>query len=284
TKWREAYIKVEEKIENWKQELLPLNSAEHLLSSLKKYNELLVEFDQVFNYAFYKFSEDETDTTNQTKMEFANELLMKSNRMKIGYTQALLSVPDKDIKLYMRKKKELNDFSPFLNIIEKNRSHMLSPKTEDTLAVLNQVIELPSNSYLTVAASDMKFDSVTDKEGVIYPISLHKYMTQIETSPDTILRRNAYSSLTKGMEKYKHGLASNLITEINKNVKLAKLRGYQSSQTMLLQGSFPTNEYDTDEAMTNEFFEDILDTFMVDLSPHMQRYAKLRRKSLGLDE
>src|SRR5699024_7503854 len=105
-----------------------------------------------------------------------------------------------------------------------------------------------------------------------------------ETSPDTILRRNAYSSLTKGMEKYKHGLASNLITEINKNVKLAKLRGYQSSQTMLLQGSFPTNEYDTDEAMTNEFFEDILDTFMVDLSPHMQRYAKLRRKSLGLDE
>ena len=38
------------------------------------------------------------------------------------------------------------------------------------------------------------------------------------------------------------------------------------------------------DGVSTEYFEQVLDTFLQKLSPHMQRYASLRKQQLGLDE
>ncbi|HYG56629.1 MAG TPA: M3 family metallopeptidase, partial [Symbiobacteriaceae bacterium] len=58
-----------------------------------------------------------------------------------------------------------------------------------------------------------------------------------------------------------------------KNVVLAKLRGYPSATHMLLQP----------QKVTPEMYHNVHDTIQRELAPHMQRYARLRKRVLGLD-
>src|SRR5699024_6955675 len=184
------------------------------------------------------------------------------------------------LKTYVDETKELHDFQRFFERLENIRDNSLSYYMEKTLSSLDQTLQSPENLFQTITSSDIKFDSVMNGEDKEVPVSLHMYMTQVETSPDTTLRRNAFYSLTDGLKKYQHGIAQVLSTEINKNVSLAQLRGYPSALDMHLQYSVPSiGDYSTDSLKT-EFFEEILDTFQSKLAPHMRRYAKLRKKQL----
>ncbi|WML46628.1 M3 family metallopeptidase [Neobacillus sp. PS3-34] len=169
--------------------------------------------------------------------------------------------------------------------IEAIRDHSLSPEMEDLLASLSQTLNTPNSIYLTITASDLKFEPVKDINGKEVPVSLFMYMTQIETSPDTELRRNAYQSLSNGLKKYQHGLAQTLSSEIHNNVSIAKLRNYPTTMDYLLQYDSPANNhFYAGDGVSPQYFEDVLDTFQQELSPHMQRYARLRKRQLGLDE
>lgn len=284
--WEEAFKNIERILNAWTEKTLLMENAKELLDSLISYDRLLVELDQVTSYSMYKFSEDSTDTMNQKMMGRSRELIVKSQGIKIDFTHRILKIPEDSMKRYMEEVEEIKEFTPFLDSLEEMRKHSLPLNVEKTLAALNDTLESPDTTFLTVTASDMKFEPVKDVNGKTFPVSLHMYMTQVETSPDTILRRNAFKSLTNGLKKYKHGLAHSLSTEINKNVALAKLRGYPSALDMLLQYSTPANNqfYSTNSDLTVELFEQILDTFRHELSPHMQRYARLRKKQLGLDK
>src|SRR5699024_2256224 len=145
----------------------------------------------------------------------------------------------------------------FLNRLDEIRDYALSPNMENTLATLSETIRVPEVMFHAVTTSDMKFEPVKDRSGKEFPVSLHMYMTQIETSPDTVLRRNAFQSLTNGLKKYQHVLAKSLSSEVNKNVSLAKLRGYDSAKDMLLRYSLADKHYSAD-SISSEFFENIL--------------------------
>ena len=59
----------------------------------------------------------------------------------------------------------------------------------------------------------------------------------------------------------------------SKNVVLAKLRGYESATDMFSSGRRPM-----------EVYNHIHDVILKELAPHMRKYARLRKKVLGLDE
>lgn len=281
--WEQSYMDIELIVDEMIEQPLSVDNAKDLYESINSYDSLLERVNQISNYAFYKYSEDSTDSSNQIRLGRSQTLLGKVKKVKIRFVSALVGTPAAVINQFMNEQNELASFERFFQRIEETRKHALVPNEEELLAALDQTLKSMEAIYLTSAAADLTFSAVENKDGEKFPVSLHMYMTQVETSPDTVLRRNAYQSLTEGLSNYQHGYAQILATEINKNVTLAKVRGFPSVLDMHLQYSSPANEYYATDGISTAFFEEILDTFRQELSPHMRRYAKLRKKQLGLE-
>ncbi|WP_066291743.1 M3 family metallopeptidase [Bacillus sp. FJAT-29937] len=282
--WERSYSVLDKDFDEILKESISLNDAKETVELIKRYEQLLGALDRTSCYAMYKYSEDESDSLNQNMMGRSQILVGKGNNVTMKVVNALLHIPKEKLDQYIIEEVELLSFKRFLERIEEKRKHSLTPEMEEALASLSQTFKTPESLFLTVTSSDIKFAPATDRNGKEVPVSIHMYFTQIETSPDTILRRNAYQSLSDGLKKYQHGLAKTLAAEINKNVALAKLRGFRSAIDMLLQYSSPGTQIYSADGISSEFFESILDTFRTELSPHMQRYAKLRKRQLGLDQ
>jgi oligoendopeptidase F len=283
--WEKSYIQVEQELNEILQCTVNLDSAKSTLEMIVKYDRLMENFNRTSSYAFYKYSEDGTDPENQNMVGRSQTLGKKSFNISTNLVNSLLQLPKEVIEKYKEEQPDLQTYRRFLEKIEGIRHHSLAPEMEDLLASLGHTLSTPNSIYLTVTASDLKFEPVKDKEGKEIPISLFMYMTQIETSPDTELRRNAYQSLTNGLKKYQHGLAQTLSSEVHKNVSIAKLRNYPTTMDYLLQYSSPaTNHFYSGDGVSTTYFEDVLDTFQQELAPHMQRYARLRKRQLGLDK
>jgi oligoendopeptidase F len=281
--WEKSYSATEQELDELLNEKMSLSSSLNILHFLRAYDSLMERLHQISSFAMFKYSEDESDSVNQNRMGRSQLLVAKGNKVSTKLVNGLTQIPNEVMTQYMEDEKDLHDYDRFLQRIEEARQHSLSPDMEETLTALGQSLESPESIYLTITSSDLKFEPVKDRNGAEVPVSLHMYMTQIETSPDTILRRNAFKSLTKGLSRYQHGLAKTLTNEISKNVSLAKLRGFPSALDMNLQFSPASNNFYTTDGITAEFFEQILDTFQEKLSPHMQRYARLRKSQLGLE-
>ncbi|MCD8511556.1 MAG: M3 family metallopeptidase [Bacillus sp. (in: Bacteria)] len=281
--WEKAYEELEEALDSLLGQEVAVGDADALLQALETFDLILVSLGRTTSYAMYKYTEDGTDPRNQTMMGKAQMLREKGDKVKTNFVNAFLQIPEDSFEDYINEETNLMEFQPFLRKVAQARSNSLNGDMEEVLTALGSTLNAPESLYQTITASDMKFEPVKNKHGKEVPVSLFMYMTQVETSPDTVLRRNAYESLTKGLEKYQHGLAKTLASEINKNVALAKLRGYPSALDMHLQYSSPANASFTADGISSAFFEEILDTFIKELSPHMQRYARLRKRQLGLD-
>src|SRR5690625_3561724 len=115
----------------------------------------------------------------------------------------------------------------FDDIIEKKK-FTLSADVEETLAALSEVHDAPYIIYERSKSSDMQFDSIVDEDGNEHPMSFALYEDKYEISPDNDLRRKAFDSFVKTLNQYKNTFAVVYATEVNKQVTMAKLRGYDS--------------------------------------------------------
>jgi len=87
------------------------------------------------------------------------------------------------------------------------------------------------------------------------------------------VRHGAWKSFSAGLKAYNNTYAATFATEVKKNVVVARLRQYDSTEEYLLQS----------HQVPQSLYADILQVIRTELAPHMRRYARLRRRVLGLD-
>ncbi len=154
------------------------------------------------------------------------------------------------------------------------RAHRLSADTEKVLASLGEVLDAPSMIYHRSKASDLQFQPFTDAQGTTRANSVNLFEWTYDSHPDVSVRRGAWQSFAAGLKAYNHTYAATLATEINKNVVMARLRSYPSTEAYLLQA----------HKVPQAFYNNILQTIQAEVAPHMRRYAHLRKRVLGLDK
>ncbi|GAF16331.1 LOW QUALITY PROTEIN: oligoendopeptidase F [Bacillus sp. JCM 19046] len=283
--WEKSFLYVKQSCETFFNKEVLLDSADHTLTLLQTYDQLMGDYSRVSSYAFYLYSEDGTDAINQHRLGRAQSLGKSCASISTAVVNALLALSKETVQAYIAEKNELSTYARFLEKVDAIRTHTLDPKMEDMLSALSPALNTPNAVYLSVTSSDLTFEPVFDQEGKLVPVSLFTYMTQVETSPDTTLRRNAYKSLSAGLNNYQHGMAQTLASEIQKQSTIAKLRDYPSTLDYLLHYNSPASgSFYEGDGVSKHYFESVLDTFQQELAPHMQRYARLRKKELGLDQ
>jgi oligoendopeptidase F len=248
--------------------------AQFLLACLKEFEALQERLIRVATYASLRFSEDGSNPVNQARSMQTAAALSKIGARLTFIESEVLDLPEGTVQRYLQEEPELAAFRRMLEDLEERKPHRLSLQTEQVLAALGQVLNAPYAIYQRGKASDMQFHPVVDTNGNEHPVSLALYEDRYELSPDTELRREAYGSFVRTLDQYKNTFAAVYATEVNKQMTLARLRGYASITEMLLQP----------QHVTLEMYNNQLDIIQAELAPHMQRWAKLKRRVLGLDK
>jgi oligoendopeptidase F len=260
-------------------ELLPCQgrlgeSAAALLACLNTVERLQERLMRVEVFAFLRNAQDGGDPAYQAALA---RVLALSARVdaSIAFVDAeILQLPDGTVETFLAQESALAPHQLHLHDLLEVKPHRLSADTEKVLASLGEVLDAPWMIYHRSKASDLQFAPFTDAQGVSRDNSVNLFEWTYDSHPDVSVRRGAWQSFSAGLAAYQHTYAATLATEINKNMVLARLRNYPSTEAYLLQA----------HKVPQAFYNNILQTIQAEVAPHMRRYARLRKRVLGLDK
>ena len=186
----------------------------------------------------------------------------------------VLALPAGVLEQFIAADAGLADFKTYLGELLERRAHQLSAETEHALAALGEVLDAPYMIYGRSKFNDLSFAPFTDGSGTTYANSVNGFESNFETHADASVRRAAWASFSAGLKAYNHTWSASFATEVNKNVLMARLRHYASTEAFLLQ----------QHQIPRAVYDNILDIIQAELALHMRRYARLRRRVLALDK
>ncbi|MFD2656777.1 oligoendopeptidase F [Gracilibacillus thailandensis] len=251
-----------------------VSNATSLLHGLTAYENFQKRLIHVSTYANLRASTDGSDPANQRDAAKVASALASISAQLSFFQSELLTLSEEKVKQFLQEEEDLVTYKKLLNDTLEQKPYTLAPEMEETLAALGEVHDAPFMIYERSKSSDMTFDSINDDHGNELPMSAALYEDRYELEANTRIRRDAYQSFTKTLNRYKHTYAATYATEVTKQVTLARLRNYDSVTDMLL----------TPQQVTTEMYHNQLDVSQKELAPHMRRYAKLLKERLGLDE
>ncbi|WBL15974.1 oligoendopeptidase F [Sutcliffiella sp. NC1] len=248
--------------------------ANNLLECLSQQEALYVRVMRVATYANLQQAEDGTNSESQAQSALVGSFLASVSASTAFIDSEILALPDGTVEKYLVEEPKLQAFQKPLNELLETKPHILHPETEETLAALGEVLSSPYMTYQRSKSSDMAFAPFQDEQGKELPLTFATFEDRYELSPNTEVRRNAFQSFTNTLKQYQNTFAATYSTEIKKQVTLSRLRGYESVTHMLLQP----------QDVSLEMYNNQLDVIQKELAPHMRRFAKLKKRVLGLDK
>jgi oligoendopeptidase F len=249
-------------------------SAATLLACLDTVEMLQQRLMRVGVFAHLRNAQDGTNPAYQAALAHVDALSARLDASIAFVDSEILQLPDGTVERFLAQDSALAAHSVHLQDLLEVKPHRLSPDAERVLASLGEVLDAPWTIYHRSKASDLQFAPFTDAQGTTRANSVNLYEWTYESHPDVSVRRGAWQSFSAGLKAYNHTYAATLATEVNKNVVLARLRNYPSTEAYLLQA----------HKVPLAFYTNILQTIQAEVAPHMRRYARLRQRVLGLDK
>ena len=271
---REEYEEERKKAETFAGEILAmkgsLNTPEAIARALEKYQEFALSVTLILNYSELASSVDYYDSTAQSDYGYDRMLYSRLDGMTTFLKDEISENDDETIG----KAALLSPGSKgYLMDILREKPHRLSTEGEEILSALNPILDTPYETYNMAKLADMVFPSFI-AEGKEYPLGYSLFEDDYQYEKNTEVRRKAFEAFSKEIMQYENTTASLYNAQCRKEKIISTLRGYDSVFDYLL---FP-------QKVTREMYDRQIDTIMEKLSPHMRRYARLKKKVMGLEE
>ena len=271
--WEEDFKKVKELAEQIKGLQGKLaESAKKLLECFKKSDELLSLNDKVFVYARMKRDENNGDATYQALTERASSLATEVFAAISYIVPEMLSIPEETLLSYVNSDKELSVYMFSIKENLRQKEHILSEKEEQILAMSAEISDIGGDVFTMFNNADIKFPYIKDEEGEEIEVTKGRYIAFLE-SKDRRVRKDAFEAVYSSYKKMKNTLAASLTGNVKKNRFYSLVRKYPSA----LEASLDNDNISVDVYTT------LIDTVNRNL-PLLDRYLKLRKKVLKLDE
>ena len=247
-----------------------INTAEMINKAVDLYQEYYTSLSLVLNYSELASSVDYYDQKAQEDYGWDRMLLSELEGM-TSFLKDEISSNSEEVLREAAEKSESN--RTFISDILREKPHRLKEEGEEILSLLSPILESPYETYNMAKLADMTFPSFT-VEGKTYPLGYSLFEDDYQYEKDTGIRRTAFKEFSSVIRKYENTTASLYNAQCRKEKILSSLKGFDSVFDYLL---FP-------QKVTREMYDRQIDLIMDKLSPHMRRYARLKKKVLGLKE
>ena len=246
----EAYIELEEKIEE----------ISRVLDKLYLYPYMLKDLDSTDEIASVKMQEIEMAYT-----DYAVDTAW--------IAPELLEVSEETMKEWIEKYPILKIREFPISEMYRLRKHILSEDKEQLLSHYGQFMGSSSDIYAELSISDIKWNTVKLSTGEELAVSNGVYSKILSTNRNQDDRRLAFEALYKSYENSKNTFAAIYRAIVQKNVASSRARNYESCLDVALEN----------KNVPREVFLSLLEASQENIAP-LKRYIELRKKALKLKE
>jgi oligoendopeptidase F len=246
----EAYIELEEKIEE----------ISRVLDKLYLYPYMLKDLDSTDEIASVKMQEIEMAYT-----DYAVDTAW--------IAPELLEVSEETMKEWIEKYPILKIREFPISEMYRLRKHILSEDKEQLLSHYGQFMGSSSDIYAELSISDIKWNTVKLSTGEELAVSNGVYSKILSTNRNQDDRRLAFEALYKSYENSKNTFAAIYRAIVQKNVASSRARNYESCLDVALEN----------KNVPREVFLSLLEASQENVAP-LKRYIELRKKALKLKE
>ena len=247
-------------------------SAATLLEYLRLNDETEILADRLGNYAGRKADEDTRESKGQALRGKLIALLTRAGELSDFEAPELLAIPDDTLEAMFAQEPELEVYRRGLEKLRKQRAHILPPEGEKLLAAAGEMARAPEEAYALLNDADLSFPAAVDGAGKEHPLS-HGTFIPLMQSEDRALRKSAYENLYGVYGAFQNTLAATLSGQMKQLWFYSKCRSYRDP----LEKSLTANEVPVS----------VYDSLVETVNAHMDlmgKYARLRKKLLGVDE
>ncbi|WP_088103498.1 oligoendopeptidase F [Halalkalibacter urbisdiaboli] len=247
-------------------------SADTLYNALEKQNEITERLGRLYTYAHMRYDQDTTHSYYQGINDRAASLASQVGQAASFIVPELLAIEEKTINRYLEEHEGLKLYKQMFAELNEERAHVLSEAEEAILAQASEVMSTPSNTFGMLNNADLKFPTIKDENGEEVEVTHGRFIRFLE-SDDRRVREDAFKAVYSTYDKYKNTFASTLSGQVKRDLFYAKVRKYDSArQAALSKNHIPEVVYD-------QLVKTVNDNLHL-----LQRYIKLRKKVLGVDE
>jgi oligoendopeptidase F len=247
------------------------SSADNLLACLKFDDEVGIILSQLYLYASLSRDLDLANPDNQGRYERISALSSKLNAASAFIRPELLSIPETNLFGFIDENDGLKLYKHQIDDLLRTKTHTLSPKEEELMALSGPVRGVASNVFGMFSNADIQFPSVQDESGEGIKISHGRYYAALY-STDREYRERAYRGFYQPFMEYKNTLVALFNGNIKSAIFNSKARNYESTRKASLD---PNN-------IPLEVYDNLVNTVNENLTP-LHRWAKLKKKILGVD-
>ena len=271
--WSEEYEalgKMTDKIKSFEGKLS--NSAKTLLDFFLLDDELEVRLSKLYGYANCKSDEDTANGFYQDMRGKAMNVYVAISGACSFSSPEIMAIPDETLESFFRAEPRLMTYRRPIESIRRRKEHVLSPECEQLLALSGEMADSPDNIGGVLRDADLKFQSVTDKEGNVHPLTNGSFVPLLE-SDDVNFRKTVFETYYHRLGEFKNTIAATLDAQFKQLNFYTKARKYKTS----LEASLDRTEVPV------EVYKNLIESVHRNLDK-MYRYVALRKKLLGVDE
>ena len=191
--------------------------------------------DKVFIYAKMRLDEDNTNAHYQSLFDRAQSLAVQAGSAAAFIIPEILSIPEAKLNQFVAETKELELYDHYLEELNRQKQHILSPAEEILLAQTAELSMASRNIFGMINNADIKFPSIKDEDGRETELTKGRFGRFME-SQDREIRKAAFQSLYSSYEKLKNTLGATLNASVKRDIFYARVRKYPSALVGALDG------------------------------------------------
>jgi oligoendopeptidase F len=245
-------------------------SAQVLREAVQAALELRRKVERLYTYAHLRHDEDVGDDRHKGIYQRAMMLFHQLAEELAWMEPELLALPQETLDALLADP-ALADYQFYLEKIVRLKPHTLGPKEEQLVAMAGRALDTPSQAFSAMNNADFSFGQVEDSQGLSHELTHGSYRL-MQRSFDRTLRKNSFEQLHGKFNQYENTLCELLNGQVQGHLFSARSHNFDSCLESAL---FPKN-------IDLSVYHSLIEAVRAGL-PHLHRYMKLRKESLGVD-
>lgn len=269
--WDKEYETVKSEIEVVKKyENHLFDSPENLFNGLKEKFKYSQKIMRLYCYVSLILDQQLDNDEAVSRNSLAQQLFSSYQSLISFYQPEILKNSDR-INEFLESYSDLKKYETYLNNIVRNKGHILSSNEESLISALSSYTNSFESTNSTLLNSEFDYGSVDTGDGIVEINSNN--ISKLMKSQNRDLRKTVYKQVNKTRTQFKTTLAKQLVSNMNFENKIAKIRGFKDVMDMTF-----FNE-DIPIKVNEMLYKSVNEKMNV-----FQKYLDVLKKSLGLEE
>jgi oligoendopeptidase F len=247
--------------------------AERVLEAFKLEDELGQLSYKLWYYAGLAYDQDQRDNTANARRQRVQILFAKAEEARSWFAPELLAVPLATVREWMAANPDLAVYRFAIERLYHQQEHVLDEKGEHLLSLASRFATTPQDMHAMLSTADIKHPTVALADGTRVTLTYGQYNALLSTNRHQPDRAVAFHAYHETFAANANTYASIYNSVLQRDWFLAQARGYKSTlEAALHENNIPVS-----------VVENLVATARRGTGP-LQRYHKLRKQVLGLEE